>query len=88
MREELIGIMIVSFVVDNLFKEIWKIEVVFLYRYPGKDQTGLLPTIKVSGSLNPGFPSYNTTHYVHKCQLTLSASLYGNWSSEKECEKY
>lgn len=88
MREELIRIMIVSLLVDNLFKEICKIEVVFLYRHPGKYQADLLSTIKVSGSLNPGFPFYNTTHYVHKCQVTLSASLYGNWSSEKKCEKY
>lgn len=77
-----------SFVVDNLFEEIWKIEVVFLYVHPGKDQVGLLPIIKVSGSLKPGLPSYNTTHYVHKCQRTLSASPYGNWNSEKECEKH
>lgn len=62
MREELIGIMSMSWVMDNRFKEIWKTEVMFTYRYPGKDPTGIRPIIKVLGSLNPGLPCYNTTH--------------------------
>jgi hypothetical protein len=47
----------------------------------GKDQVGLQPIIKDSGSPSSAFLSSNTTHFVYRAHLAF-VSPGGNWSLE------